>query len=80
MGVNHDPNSVVSLHKKTGSPVQTSLSLTFKEIELPVSEDEGMDISGKIEEHAIQQTGGTGPPTVLSMQGIQDPSTSTIEQ
>ena len=54
MGVNHDPNSTVSLHKDDGSPVQTSLSLTFKEIELQVSEDEGIDMSGKIEEAAQQ--------------------------
>jgi hypothetical protein len=54
MGVNHDPNSTVSLHKGTGSPVQTSLSLTFKEIELPVSKDKGIDMSKQIEAAAIQ--------------------------
>ena len=37
MGVNHDPNSTISLHKD-GSPVQTTLTLTFKEIELPISD------------------------------------------
>ena len=38
MSVNHDPNSTVSLHKGDGSPVQTTLGLTFQEIELPISE------------------------------------------
>ena len=37
MSVNHDPNSTISLHKD-GSPVQTTLTLTFKEIELPISD------------------------------------------
>ena len=37
MSVNHDPNSTISLHED-GSPVQTTLSLTFKEIELPISD------------------------------------------
>ena len=54
MGVNHDPNSTVSLHKDDGSPVQTSLSLTFKEIELQVSEDKGIDMSKKIEDAVAQ--------------------------
>ena len=38
MTVNHDPNSTVSLHSD-GSPVQTAFSLTFQEIELPISSD-----------------------------------------
>ena len=37
MSVNHDPNSTISLHKD-GSPVETDLALTFKEIELPISD------------------------------------------
>ena len=61
MGVNHDPNSTVSLHKDDGSPVQTSLSLTFKEIELQVSEDEGIDLSGKIEEATLQAANNVPP-------------------
>ena len=36
MTVNHDPNSTISLHAD-GSPVQTAFSLTFQEIELPIS-------------------------------------------
>ena len=38
MDINHDPNSTVSLHSD-GSPVQTTLSLTFQEIEIQVSDD-----------------------------------------
>ena len=38
MIVNHDPNSTISLHSD-GSPVQTAFSLTFQEIELPISSD-----------------------------------------
>ena len=38
MSVNHDPNSTVSFHSD-GSPVQTTLSLSFQEIELPYSRD-----------------------------------------
>ena len=38
MTVNHDPNSIVSLHAD-GTPVQTTLSLTFREIEFPLSGD-----------------------------------------
>jgi hypothetical protein len=50
MSVNHDQQSTVSLHnkdKKTGmgegAPVQTTLSLTFQEIELRVSSDETIE-------------------------------------
>ena len=39
MDVNHDPNSTVSLHSD-GSPVQTTVSITFQEIEIQVSDDE----------------------------------------
>jgi len=38
MNVNHDPNSIVSFHKD-GSPVQSQLTLTFKEIEYVVSDE-----------------------------------------
>ena len=48
MQVNHDPNSTISFHED-GSPVQTSLTLTFQEIELPFSGDKAMDISKEIE-------------------------------
>ena len=40
MDVNHDPNSTVSLHSD-GSPVQTTLALTFQEIEIQVNEEKG---------------------------------------
>ena len=36
--INHDPNSVVSFHAD-GSPVSSSLSLQFKEIEYVTSEN-----------------------------------------
>ena len=39
MSVNHDPNSTISFHVD-GSPVQTTLTLSFQEIELPYSADE----------------------------------------
>jgi hypothetical protein len=42
MQINHDPNSTISLHKD-GSPVQTTLTLTFQEIELPFSGDDASD-------------------------------------
>ena len=41
MQVNHDPNSTVSFHTD-GSPVQTSLNLSFQEIELPMSGDDAV--------------------------------------
>ena len=44
MSINHDPNSTISLHED-GSPVQTTLSLTFQEIELPFSKDDAPDIT-----------------------------------
>ena len=37
-GVNHDPDSVISFHKD-GSPVHSTLTLTFKEIDHVISED-----------------------------------------
>ena len=49
MSINHDPNSTISLHKD-GSPVQTTLSLTFQEIELPFSGDDAPDIEQMIEQ------------------------------
>ena len=47
MQINHDPNSTISFHKD-GSPVQTSLTLTFQEIELPISEDDAKERSEQI--------------------------------
>jgi hypothetical protein len=51
MTVNHDQQSTVSLHNKDektkrgeGAPVQTTLSLTFREIELQVSRDKGVEL------------------------------------
>ena len=39
MQINHDPNSTISFHED-GSPVQTTLTLSFQEIELPFSGDD----------------------------------------
>ena len=38
MTVNHDPQSIVGFHPD-GSPVQTQLSITFKELEYVTSND-----------------------------------------
>ena len=38
MTVNHDPQGIVGFHKD-GAPVQTTLSLNFKEIEYLLSGD-----------------------------------------
>jgi len=43
MTVNHDQQSTVSLHIEDESPVQTSLSITFQEIELQISNDKTME-------------------------------------
>ena len=48
MDVNHDPNSTISLHED-GSPVQTTLTLTFQEIELPFSGDDVINRAEQIE-------------------------------
>ena len=50
MSINHDPNSTISLHED-GSPVQTTLSLTFQEIELPFSGDDAPDITDVRQSH-----------------------------
>ena len=42
MTVNHDQNSTISFHKD-GSPVQSTLSVTFQETEFPTSRDAGDD-------------------------------------
>ena len=44
MSINHDPNSTISFHND-GSPVETDLALTFKEIELPISRDETIEFN-----------------------------------
>ena len=50
MSINDDPNSTISLHED-GSPVQTTLSLTFQEIELPFSGDDAPDITDVRQSH-----------------------------
>ena len=56
MSVNHDPSSTVSLHVGTGSPVQTTLTLGFQEIELQVSSDETIEIDTTVAPAAAQST------------------------
>ena len=56
MNINHDPNSTVSLHKD-GSPVQTALSLTFQEIELPISNDQSIRVEQNIAAGRTPQAG-----------------------
>ena len=56
MQVNHDPNSTVSFHTD-GSPVQTSLNLSFQEIELPMSSDDAKERNEEIAKQVkISQT------------------------
>ena len=50
MQINHDPNSTISFHED-GSPVQTTLSLTFQEIELPFSGDDAPDLTENINQN-----------------------------
>ena len=38
MTINHDPDSVVGFHED-GSPVHSTLAITFQEIEYVISED-----------------------------------------
>jgi hypothetical protein len=44
LNINHDQQSTVSLHTEDESPVQTTLALTFQEIELQVSADKGVEL------------------------------------
>jgi hypothetical protein len=50
MQINHDPNSTISFHED-GSPVQTTLSLSFQEIELPFSGDDAPDLTENINQN-----------------------------
>jgi hypothetical protein len=43
LSINHDQQSTVSLHTEDESPVQTTLAISFQEIELQVSADKGME-------------------------------------
>ena len=69
MTVNHDPNSTVSLHENTGSPVQTDLSISFQEIELPMSRDEGLVIDGTVTA-AAKQSGNAGANAFRKARGL----------
>ena len=66
MSINHDPNSTISLHED-GSPVQTTLSLTFQEIELPFSGDDVIDRTEQIENNAAAgRTAAAGRAAALA--------------
>ena len=57
MTVNHDPQSIVGFHPD-GSPVQTQLSITFKELEYVTSNDKASKMQSKYSttgRHNIQQ-------------------------
>ena len=54
MQINHDPNSTISFHED-GSPVQTSLTLTFQEIELPISGDDAAERNEEMKKEMVKQ-------------------------
>ena len=54
MQINHDPNSTISFHED-GSPVQTSLTLSFQEIELQVSGDSSEERTEELEKDMAAQ-------------------------
>ena len=68
MDVNHDPNSTVSLHSD-GSPVQTTLTLSFQEIEIQVSDDEATEHS-KEKAKNVNQAQAQQNKQALAEQGI----------
>jgi len=80
MTVNHDPNSTISLHAD-GSPVQTSFSLTFQEIELPTSEDP-VSVYSPTPTNALPPQSTGGPPSVQTGGAVSpiNPSGRTLEQ
>ena len=74
MTVNHDQQSTVSLHNKDektglgeGAPVQTTLALTFQEIELQISSDEAIEGDTTISPSTVfdKDVGNTGLPTIM---------------
>ena len=63
MQINHDPNSTISFHED-GSPVQTTLTLTFQEIELPISGDDAKERSEQLDKDIeIAQANARNPHT-----------------
>ena len=73
MTVNHDQQSTVSLHIEDESPVQTTLALTFQEIELQISSDETIEADTTITP-ATTQSGNAGVNAFRKARGL-----STIE-
>ena len=54
MSINHDPQSIVSFHSD-GSPVQTQLTLQFKEIEYVVSADSPSEAITQAADEVVEQ-------------------------
>ena len=86
MTVNHDPNSTVSLHSD-GSPVQTAFSLTFQEIELPISGDtlseraqEQKDALAQSQQDRPSPTGTAYPGAPKGLVSPINPEGKTLEQ
>jgi hypothetical protein len=57
MTVNHDPQGIVGFHED-GAPVQTTLSLNFKEIEYLLSDDSAEGINKTIAAGKTNVTSG----------------------
>ena len=73
MQINHDPNSTISFHED-GSPVQTSLTLSFQEIELQVSGDSSEERTEELEKDmAVQAANAQKKPKV-------NPKTGRVER
>ena len=65
MQINHDPNSTISFHED-GSPVQTSLTLTFQEIELPTSSDDATERNKEIKDELDKQKANLPPENITA--------------
>ena len=86
--VNHDPESVISFHQD-GSPVHTTLTMTFKEIEFVMSEDkvearfnDSVDkvVQQKVDMHSKPgQLGGGRVQSLATRQGVTPSSVDAIK-
>jgi len=61
MTVNHDPQSIVGFHSD-GSPVQTQLSITFKELEYVTSKDKASKMQSKAADAHAQKSAFKNSP------------------
>ena len=70
MQVNHDPEGIVSFHPD-GSPVHTTLTLSFKEIELVTSEDAvDAKLDTAVREHAKNQAQAATAEELSRISGV----------